>query len=107
MVLDTGWHFNHGELRCRLHDCACFRFFFSSRRRHTRLQGDWSSDVCSSDLAADGFIGCYNDKYYWQFWRPIAAIHAGDADGNPATVGDPDWKPLFDPGASEIGRASW
>src|SRR5256885_10486481 len=25
--------------------------FFSSRRRHTRLQGDWSSDVCSSDLS--------------------------------------------------------
>src|SRR5262249_59169286 len=29
----------------------CF-FFFSSRRRHTRLVSDWSSDVCSSDLAA-------------------------------------------------------
>src|SRR5256885_16184466 len=28
-------------------------FFFSSRRRHTRLQGDWSSDVCSSDLPAE------------------------------------------------------
>src|SRR5256885_16671368 len=28
-------------------------FFFSSRRRHTRLQGDWSSDVCSSDLSGD------------------------------------------------------
>src|SRR3989454_5428799 len=28
-------------------------FFFSSRRRHTRLQGDWSSDVCSSDLARE------------------------------------------------------
>src|SRR5574337_1406584 len=26
-------------------------FFFSSRRRHTRLSGDWSSDVCSSDLS--------------------------------------------------------
>src|SRR5437762_10334096 len=26
-------------------------FFFSSRRRHTRYIGDWSSDVCSSDLA--------------------------------------------------------
>src|ERR1022692_2696109 len=25
-------------------------FFFASRRRHTRLQGGWSSDVCSSDL---------------------------------------------------------
>src|SRR6266850_1301303 len=31
-----------------------FFFFFSSRRRHTRLQGDWSSDVCSSDLLAAG-----------------------------------------------------
>src|SRR5256885_8495251 len=30
-------------------------FFFSSRRRHTRLQGDWSSDVCSSDLV-DGRV---------------------------------------------------
>src|SRR5256885_2923146 len=29
---------------------ASLFFFFSSRRRHTRLQGDWSSDVCSSDL---------------------------------------------------------
>src|SRR5437764_5065861 len=27
-------------------------FFFSSRRRHTRYIGDWSSDVCSSDLSA-------------------------------------------------------
>src|SRR5256885_16377181 len=26
-------------------------FFFSSRRRHTRLQGDWSSDVCAADRA--------------------------------------------------------
>src|SRR5256885_5259790 len=31
-------------------------FFFSSRRRHTRLQGDWSSDVCSSDLYSPGLI---------------------------------------------------
>src|SRR5256885_12050563 len=30
--------------------CNVSVFFFSSRRRHTRLQGDWSSDVCSSDL---------------------------------------------------------
>src|SRR5690554_8069714 len=28
-------------------------FFFSSRRRHTRCGRDWSSDVCSSDLAAE------------------------------------------------------
>src|SRR5690348_18073776 len=30
-------------------------FFFSSRRRHTRWTGDWSSDVCSSDLARSGW----------------------------------------------------
>src|SRR5207248_5758390 len=30
--------------------CYFFFFFFSSRRRHTRSYGDWSSDVCSSDL---------------------------------------------------------
>src|SRR5262245_65495152 len=30
-----------------------FVFFFSSRRRHTRCLSDWSSDVCSSDLAAE------------------------------------------------------
>src|SRR6266850_5277937 len=33
-----------------MNEYLCFCFFFSSRRRHTRLQGDWSSDVCSSDL---------------------------------------------------------
>src|SRR5260370_16881486 len=30
------------------------RFFFSSRRRHTRFKCDWSSDVCSSDLPGPG-----------------------------------------------------
>src|SRR2546427_6897875 len=30
-----------------------FAFFFSSRRRHTRFDCDWSSDVCSSDLAGE------------------------------------------------------
>src|SRR5256885_9670627 len=37
------------------HDAAFF--FFSSRRRHTRLQGDWSSDVCSSDLLSPRLQG--------------------------------------------------
>src|SRR5256885_2696223 len=35
--------------------CSSFMFFFSSRRPHARLQGDWSSDVCSSDLVAGLF----------------------------------------------------
>src|SRR4051794_41699902 len=32
-------------------------FFFSSRRRHTRWTGDWSSDVCSSDLSSQFRLG--------------------------------------------------
>src|SRR5690606_41069310 len=36
---------------CRLRLVYFFFFFFSSRRRHTRFSRDWSSDVCSSDLA--------------------------------------------------------
>jgi hypothetical protein len=47
--------------------------------------------------AADAAIGCWNDKYYWQFWRPITAIREADTDGNPATEADPTWWPLFHP----------
>jgi PAP2 superfamily len=47
--------------------------------------------------AADAAIGCWNDKYYWQFWRPITAIREADTDGNPDTEADPTWLPLFDP----------
>src|SRR5256886_11273425 len=32
------------------------RFFFSSRRRHTRFDCDWSSDVCSSDLSTHDYL---------------------------------------------------
>src|SRR5256885_5478341 len=39
-----------GLVWCTLVSNTLLVFFFSSRRRHTRLQGDWSSDVCSSDL---------------------------------------------------------
>jgi hypothetical protein len=47
--------------------------------------------------AADAAIGCWNDKYHWNFWRPITAIREADMDGNPATTADPNWLPLFDP----------
>src|SRR5437762_7672002 len=47
--------------------------------------------------AADAQIGCWNDKYYYWFWRPITAIRELDTDGNPDTQADPTWLPLFDP----------
>src|SRR5690242_21953774 len=37
-------------------------FFFSSRRRHTRLTCDWSSDVCSSDLGTGAIFLSGNDN---------------------------------------------
>jgi hypothetical protein len=44
---------------------------------------------------ADAAINCWNDKYYWDFWRPGAAIQRADEDGNPATEPDPTWTALI------------
>src|SRR5690242_21867298 len=78
-------------------------FFFSSRRRHTRLTCDWSSDVCSSDLGALGDEG-----------REDAAHRV--ADQRRPAVADPRREPVGElleaidvvgPGrTAEIGRAS-
>src|SRR5207247_9141865 len=43
---------------------------------------------------AHSTIACYDSKYHYQRWRPITAIRLADTDGNPATVGDPNWTPL-------------
>src|SRR5207248_3592544 len=87
-------------------------FFFSSRRRHTRSYGDWSSDVCSSDLASGAGL-------FFQENAPLPAIKS-----TPLTPGRTTYyfrssflftgelsraqlqlRPLVDDGA-EIGRAS-
>jgi hypothetical protein len=44
---------------------------------------------------ADAGINCWNDKYYWDFWRPWTAIQRADEDGNPATEADPSWTALL------------
>src|SRR5205807_6789457 len=73
-------------------------FFFSSRRRHTRLQGDWSSDVCSSDLRLAGpdpserpcgvaahqrvaVIGKSAEQFRYRIWIP--QVPQGDRDVPP------------------------
>src|SRR6266487_2025720 len=45
--------------------CLFVFFFFSSRRRHTRWTGDWSSDVCSSDLHVGGSAEHVSDHVNW------------------------------------------
>lgn len=43
---------------------------------------------------ADGYIGSFEAKYLYNFWRPITAIREADTDGNDATTGDSAWTPL-------------
>src|SRR5205807_6868103 len=91
---------------------ACERsgFFFSSRRRHTRLQGDWSSDVCSSDLYIEWNLGyCYDlgvgvkaNRAKALYWYRRACRHGeSGAAHNIGTV----WRDAHNV-RREIGRAS-
>src|SRR3712207_9206103 len=48
-------------------------FFFSSRRRHTRYWRDWSSDVCSSDLAQIQSLARANDPIYEMGFRVVGS----------------------------------
>src|SRR5256885_8156721 len=82
-------------------------FFFSSRRRHTRLQGDWSSDVCSSDLeldigvAVELIVGNATAKP-WSCPDPVRVLGAGWGVFVGAAV---NLVPRFALG-DQIGRAS-
>jgi hypothetical protein len=44
---------------------------------------------------ADASINCWNDKYFWDFWRPWNAVPRAAEDDNGSTTADPAWKPLF------------
>ena len=42
----------------------------------------------------DSLVASFLNKYYYNFWRPETAIHAGDTDGNPKTDPEPSFAPL-------------
>jgi hypothetical protein len=64
--------------------------------RYLRRSSDTARLFALANLAtADALITCWDSKTHYVVWRPITAIHEGDADGNPATVGDPAWQPLI------------
>ena len=44
---------------------------------------------------ADSVINCFNDKAFWNFWRPVTAIREGEDDGNHKTAGDGEWTPFL------------
>ena len=43
---------------------------------------------------ADGYIGSFETKYLYNYWRPVTAIREAGTDGNPNTAADPTWTPL-------------
>jgi len=45
---------------------------------------------------SDGYVGTWDAKYHYRFWRPVTAIRLADIDGNPATTADPTWTPLLE-----------
>src|SRR5213595_1741189 len=60
---------------------------------------------------ADAAIAIWESKYYYQYWRPVTAIREADAgtgptglgDGNPATIGDPNFSPFGAPASNLNG----
>src|SRR5690348_3618598 len=62
--------------------CFGIFFFFSSRRRHTRWTGDWSSDVCSSDLiAVENVIVLHGVALHLENESVLAAREIAERDG--------------------------
>src|SRR5690348_18413137 len=73
--------------------------FFSSRRRHTRWTGDWSSDVCSSDLVSENGLDDPDQQFYENF--------VCGADRNYGGYCNPELDRLIDrQSVEQIGRAS-
>lgn len=52
---------------------------------------------------ADAGIQCWRTKYYYQFWRPVIGLRAGETDGNPNTPGLSNWTPLGAPATNGAG----
>jgi PAP2 superfamily protein len=44
-----------------------------------------------ASASADSLIACWDAKFFYNFWRPVTAIRAGESDGNPETEPDPAW----------------
>src|SRR5207248_4784275 len=78
-----------------------FFFFFSSRRRHTRSYGDWSSDVCSSDLSIHERRDGQEFVVDVTVWMDLAPAATSDDLADTLHYGE-----LAERTAAKIGRAS-
>jgi hypothetical protein len=96
--------------------CAPARFYYQIAQTIAKQQGN--TEVENARLfmlvgvaMADAAITVWDTKYFYNFWRPITAIREADAgtgpsglgDGNPNTIGDPNWTPLGAPADNNNG----
>ena len=68
-----------------------------ARRVAARRLGAWEQARLFGLLniaLADGYIGTFETKYHYKYWRPVTAIRLAATDGNPDTDADPGWTPL-------------
>src|SRR5205807_4600249 len=83
-------------------------FFFSSRRRHTRLQGDWSSDVCSSDLSGSTEWRAITPHYLQVMRIPVlrgrGLTDRDNASGAPVVLINQAVAERFFPGQDPLGQ---
>src|SRR5256886_6204516 len=90
-----------------LRSVAWLVFFFSSRRRHTRFDCDWSSDVCSSDLSVGINIPEEGGGFTWsrKFGYPTVGFVAGCAYLGKGIVSSVVISLAFATYTAQIGRA--
>src|SRR5256886_12376444 len=87
--------------------CSVVFFFFSSRRRHTRFDCDWSSDVCSSDLCVDWHFGIWYSMFHIEMISLICSCFTRHGITTSAVVTLPSILSLMNNLLPmEIGRAS-
>ncbi len=70
------------------------------QQRGTSAEANARLFAVASVAMADAAVCAWAGKAVDQFWRPMAAIHEADTDGNPDTVADPDWTPYGVPGGN-------
>jgi hypothetical protein len=66
-----------------------------SQEKHLSLQENARLFALLSLTVADAAIVSWDNKYYYNYWRPVTAIQHADIDGNPATAADPGWQALI------------
>src|SRR3546814_3732017 len=86
--------------------CFCFFFFFKQKTAYEMRISDWSSDVCSSDLATRPLLRCkWNIMNSGDLGFLKAVLYNNDGPGLDL-AGDGQWLQMVIPPKDQIGRAS-